>query len=310
MHGEVVRLTDLRPISGRREAAAPAAAGAADGAAEADPHAGEPQHPSALLAPVRTTIGDRLPAMCGSRTAGCGPCTALPLMSCGDCQASCGVTSAGFPQEGVDAALADFSRLAGEANAALLRDYVAAVLGRHLQPPAADPPASAGASGASEPATVTAQPEAGAAEVAEESVAADEETAVPAAGATAAAASAPTAAGAASAAQGSGSSGGRPPRHVVLQPIADKHLRGAVHGFFKAEPRLPPMRTETFQSTVKEGSNTVRSPRRRHIIRLCALLQRELVRQHARGNHSSVGCSATARTVIAGCHSIGMTCNW
>jgi hypothetical protein len=48
VHGEVVRLTDLRPISGRREpreAAAPTAASAADGAAEADPHAGAAQHP-------------------------------------------------------------------------------------------------------------------------------------------------------------------------------------------------------------------------------------------------------------------------
>lgn len=50
---------------------------------------------------------------------------------------------------------------------------------------------------------------------------------------------------------------GRPPRHVVLQPILDKRQRGAVHGFFKAELRLPQMRTETSQSASKEGSNTV-----------------------------------------------------
>jgi hypothetical protein len=72
VHGEVVRLTDLRPISGRREAreAVPAAAGAAVGAAEADPHAGAPQHPSAVLAYMLTTVGDRLPAMCSSRACG------------------------------------------------------------------------------------------------------------------------------------------------------------------------------------------------------------------------------------------------
>ena len=35
-----------------------------------------------------------------------------------------------FPQEGVDAALADFAAIAGDANAAILRDYVAAVLCR------------------------------------------------------------------------------------------------------------------------------------------------------------------------------------
>jgi septal ring-binding cell division protein DamX len=194
------------------------------------------------------------------------PCIVLPECELQDCQLSSGATPAGFPQEGVDAALADFSRLAGDANAALLRDYVAAVLGRHPQPQTADPTASAGAAAVSEPAAATAQPAAAAVDVG---------SAAPAAGATApaeeatagavagAAGAATTAAGDASAARDSGPGRGRPPRHVVLQPIADKHARGAVHGFFKAEPRLPPMRTETFQSTVKEGSNTVRTWRHR-----------------------------------------------
>jgi septal ring-binding cell division protein DamX len=181
-----------------------------------------------------------------------------------DCQLSRGVTPAGFPQEGVDAALADFSRLAGDANAALLGDYVAAVLGRHPQPPASDTPASTG-TGVNKPAAAAPQPAASAAEVVEGSAAPAVGTAAPAAEATAGAAAgaagaATTAAGAAGAARDSGPGRGRPPRHVVLQPIADKHTRGAVHGFFKAEPRLPPMRTETFQSTVKEGSNTVGTP--------------------------------------------------
>ena len=208
-------------------------------------------------------------------------------------------TFAGYPQEGVEAALADFSRLAGDANAELLRDYVAAVLGRHPQPPAANPPASAGAAGVSEPATAAAQPAAGAAEVADGSAAPDAGVAVPAAGAADGAGTAATAAAAGTAAgtaHGSRPSGGRPPRHVVLQPIADKHLRGAVHGFFKAEPRLPPMRTETSQSTVKEGSNTVRSPWHRHIVRLCALLPWNLVRQHAIDDGRSLAYSWTPLT--------------
>lgn len=174
----------------------------------------------------------------------------------------------------MDAALADFSRLAGDANAALLRDYVAAVLGRHPQPPVADKPASAGGAGASEPAAAAAQPAACAAEIPDGSAAFDAGSAAPAAGATVEAAAAGTAAAGSAtiAAPGSGPSRGRPPRHVVLQPIADKHSRGAVHGFFKAEPRLPPMRTETFQSTVKEGSNTVRNLR--HHRRLLVMLLR------------------------------------
>lgn len=54
LHGEVVRLTDTRPITGRQEtAAAPqAAAAAADEAAkpEADPHAGAVSWPAACCA--------------------------------------------------------------------------------------------------------------------------------------------------------------------------------------------------------------------------------------------------------------------
>lgn len=171
---------------------------------------------------------------------------------------------AGYPQEGVDAALADFARLAGDANAALLRDYVAAVLGRDPgaaaagQLAAAAQPAADGAMAAVNGADHDAAAADGAAGQAQlfprEAALTGGQEAAPASTANTTGGSG----GQKGASDRKGAHGrGRPPRHLVLQPIADKKLRGGVHNFFKAELRLPPMRTETSQSASKEGSNTV-----------------------------------------------------
>lgn len=141
-----------------------------------------------------------------------------------------------YPQEETNAALADFASLAGEENAAIMRPYVAAVLGRSEpshQPvnDVADAPAPAKDQAADVP-TVTPQQEPGAAidcTVAQASPAADLTPA------------------AANAGSSQTPSSKRWPSHVVLNPILEKELRTAVHKFFREETRLPVFRTETAQ---------------------------------------------------------------
>lgn len=222
VHGEVVQLTDTQSIKRAQQHASPAAAAAAVPAAEDAPD-----------------------------------------------------PNAGYPQEGVDAALADFAELAGDANAALLRDYVAAVLGRTQTAATtsgskAEPPAAHGATAGGD-AGGTAQDATAGANGATEAPLFPREAALTG-GQSGAAAVAPDAAdgratvaadsrGVSSGIDGAAatSSRGRPPRHLLLQPILEKAKRGAVHGFFKRELRLPPMRTETSQSTDREGGSTAPS---------------------------------------------------
>jgi len=190
-------------------------------------------------------------------------------------------TCAGYPQEGVDAALAEFAALAGDANGALLREYVAAVLGRATAAPgsgggaggggpSADLAAADGGLTAAAATPEAAEPASGAADPAATGAAAEAAAAEPAA--TAGSSGAHTAGGGrgggggqGGGGRGSGSGRGsgapRAPKHVLLEPMPEKQKRSAVHAFFKTEARLPPMRTETAPSSVKTGNHTVSARR-------------------------------------------------
>lgn len=185
-------------------------------------------------------------------------------MAIGLLGSSTAVTCAGYPQEGVDAALADFAALAGDANGALLREYVAAVLGRATAAPgsgggaggsgpSADLAAAGGGLTAAAATPEATQPASGAADPAATGAAAEAAAAEPAA--TAGSSGAHTARGGSGGGRGSGAP--RAPMHVLLEPMPEKQKRSAVHAFFKTEARLPPMRTETAPSSVKTGNNTV-----------------------------------------------------
>lgn len=260
VHGEVVQLTDTQSIKRGQQHARPAAAAAAVPAADdaPDPNAGErvcgtPCHPSWCSCSISAHLAS------------------VPWVS-GMWKHHATATFAGYPQEGVDAALADFAALAGDANSALLRDYVTAVLGRTptaatTSDAPADSPAAAGATAAAAVGG-TAEGATAGADGATEATLFPREAALTGGQNAAAAASNGTDGGATVAADSRDISGGggaaaavsgrgRPPRHLLLQPILEKAKRGAVHGFFKRELRLPPMRTETAQNTDRDGGNTV-----------------------------------------------------
>lgn len=167
-----------------------------------------------------------------------------------------------YSQESVDAALADFASLAGEENAAIIRPYVAAVLGRSepshqpagdIADPSATPKGEGEAAGA---ATVTPQQESGAA--IDGTTAQPDTTAQP--GTTAQPPSAANLTPAAADAAPSQTPPKRRPAHVTLNPILEKELRTAVHKFFREETRLPVFRTETAQERKTKSGVVIFSP--------------------------------------------------
>ena len=180
-----------------------------------------------------------------------------------------------YPQDQVDAALAAFAAIAGAENAAMLSVYVAAVLGR-------PPPAGAAAEPLQDSGTASVADGAGASS----SAAVDQASAGAGAPGNRADSAAPAAAnpesagGAGAAAPystpASGGAAARPqqshrhwPCSIVLNPIADKTVRTAVHKFFQEDRRIPAFRTETAQQQKK---STKASVRRRHLLRLrCCL---------------------------------------
>ncbi len=159
----------------------------------------------------------------------------------------------------MDAAIADFAALAGEANAAILRDYVAAVLGRApadgkaaaRAAPNPGPGASAAGESASEAAVGTdSAPPAG-----------DNKPAVgtdsaPPAGDNEPAADRKQQSAPSPRKPKRGADAQRGPKHAELKPIPEKQKRTAVHAFFKTESRLPAMRTETSQSGSLQAGKT------------------------------------------------------
>jgi hypothetical protein len=200
---------------------------------------------------------------------------------------------ADYPQEGVDAAMAEFAALAGEENAAIIRPYVAAVLSRsgasadvlkvdssisttdshqeHAVPPPAETSSKSTAVGATDNGTV--QPPAAALSEpatmpATSGVTIDETCATETATAVAPQPSAadgelvPGGKGAAldSVVSKSETTTRRWPQHVTLHPILEKERRTAVHKFFREEIRIPVFRTETAQERKTKNGVVLISP--------------------------------------------------
>lgn len=170
-----------------------------------------------------------------------------------------------YPQDKVDAALASFQKIAGAENAALLRKYVAAILGRSSTDPAEstgataqtdDAPAIAAGTNADAGAELV-QPGSGLPAGPATAIAGATDSVAPATSA-AAEAPAPQAEGEPVAAV-DGDSKARPqlrwPRSIKLQPISAKQTRSEVHEFFRTDERIPPFRTETQQQKKKSAAS-------------------------------------------------------